>query len=53
MKNKILLIICCWFLIALDLNASEEFNFRKFIEITNEGNLIKADGGVLLLQMMD
>ena len=49
MRSKILLIICCWFLIALDLNASEEFNFQsKFIEITNEGNLIKADGGVLV-----
>ena len=49
MKSKILLILCCCFLVALNLNASEEFNFQsKFIEVTNEGNLIKADGGVLV-----
>ena len=49
MKNKILFIICCWFLITLKINASEEFNFQsKFIEVTNEGNLIKADGGVII-----
>ena len=49
MRSKILISICCWFLIVLNLNASEEFNFQsKFIEVTNEGNLIKADGGVLV-----
>ena len=49
MKNKIIFIICCWFLITLKINASEEFNFQsKFIEVTNEGNLIKADGGVII-----
>ena len=49
MKNKIIIFISILFLFAFNSNADEEFNFEsKFIEITNSGNLIKADGDVLV-----
>ena len=47
MKSKILISILFLFSININLNAKEEFNFQsKLIEITNSGNLIKADGDV-------
>ena len=49
MKNKVLLIINFCFFISLNSYASETLNFQsKFIEYNNSGNVIKADGGVIV-----
>ena len=49
MKSKILIAVLCWLFININSNASEEFNFQsKLIEITNSGNLIKAEGNVII-----